>query len=212
MTTYDNTTFFVTDIEADGPDPSVNSMLSFASVACSTDRGIIDSFYAVLEPRKDREQNAQTMTWWKTCPKAYEAATLNPRPPQAVMSEYADWVESHSGIRAFAADPLMFDGSWIDEYLKAFVSTRIMNGPFKWRKLFDGFGVDIPTFLGGLFGWPYDSWEDLSDVPPSWRNHQAHTHRAIDDATGYAYLLLKALQLSSERASHPQDFRRTPES
>ena len=35
-----------------------------------------------------------------------------------------------------------------------------------------------------------------------------HTHRAIDDATGYANMLLKAVKISTERDRHPLDFAR----
>jgi 3' exoribonuclease, RNase T-like len=209
VTAYDTAIYFVTDIEADGPNPSKNSMLSFATVACAADRGIIDSFEAVLKPRVDRISDAGVMDWWKTQPEAYKRATENPRDASTVMNEFADWIERHDGFRIFASCPLGLDSGWIDEYLKTYVSTRIFNGPFKWRKLFHEFGVDIPSFLGGLFGWPAASWSKNRDaIPAEWRGNVKHTHRAVDDATGYAHLLLNALRMSAERAPHPQDFTR----
>ena len=42
--------YVVTDIEADGPTPGRNSMLSFASVAVTAGLEIADDFEAVLAP------------------------------------------------------------------------------------------------------------------------------------------------------------------
>jgi 3' exoribonuclease, RNase T-like len=203
------TTYFVTDVEMDGPDPARNSMMSFATVACSPERGIIESFEAVLQPRPGHEPDAQTIAWWKSQPEAYKAATKNPRDPKDVMNEYADWIETFPEMRVFAAKPLLLDGPWIDEYLKAYVSSRILTGPFKWRKMFDDFGLDLPSFLGGLFGWPAANWSRNTDLTPAWwRGNRMHTHRAIDDATGYANMLLTALKISAEREANPHDFAR----
>lgn len=202
-------TYFVTDIEADGLDPSKNSMLSFATVACSRERGIIDSFEAVLEPRADRTPDKDVMDWWRTQPEAYAEATKSPRPGADVVAEFADWVESHPAPRIFASNPLMLDGSWIDEYLRAFAGTRLAIGPLKLRRVFDGYGLDIASFIAGLFDWRADQmWALVDEAPAWWRGNVKHTHRAIDDATGYAHLLLKALAISAGRERHPRDFAR----
>ena len=202
-------TYFVTDIEADGPDPARHSMLSFATVACTPEAGIIGSFEAVLVPRGDRLQDKVTMDWWKTQPEAYEATTTNARDAKIVMKEFADWVETFESYRIFAASPLLLDASWIDEYLRTFVGTRIFRGPFKFRRVFDGSGLDIPTYFAGLFGWPAERHDELIHKTPAWwRGNQLHTHRAIDDATGYANMLLNAVAISAARERHPNDFAR----
>ena len=71
------TTFVVTDIEADGPTPLHNSMLSFASVAIEVDGTRHGSFEAQLLQRPDRPTNEQTMEWWQTQPEAWAATTAN---------------------------------------------------------------------------------------------------------------------------------------
>lgn len=209
MTPNRQAIFFVTDIEADGPSPAEHSMMSFATVACTQQAGIIDSFEAVVAPRKDRAQDSFTMDWWKTQPEAYKAATDNPRDAKAVMEDFADWVDGFAGYRIFASSPLLLDAGWIDEYLRTFVGTRIFRGPFKFRRVFDGSGLDIPTYFAGLFGWPAEDADRLIHATPaSWRGDVKHTHRAIDDATGYANMLLNALKISAERDRHPLDFAR----
>ena len=67
------TTFVVTDIEADGPNPLESSMLSFASVACDVTGKVLGEFEAVLAPRADRKASPDTMAWWATQPEAWKA-------------------------------------------------------------------------------------------------------------------------------------------
>jgi hypothetical protein len=189
------TTFVVTDIEADGPSPLASSMLSFASVACDVSGKVLDEFEAVLEPRSDRAPSPDTMAWWTTQPEAWKAATANPEPPEVVMPRYADWVESLPGFRVFAAAPIIFDGLWMDHYLETYAGTRALGGPFKTRQIFRGGGVCLYTMAGTLRGAEYLKW-GMQRVPPEWYGHIEHTHRAIDDARGFANVLAKLFAIS----------------
>jgi len=191
------TTFVVTDIEADGPSPLGSSMLSFASVACDVKGKVLGEFEAALEPRSDRSANPDTMAWWKTQPEAWVAATTNPERPEIVMPRYADWVESLPGYRVFAAAPIIFDGLWMDHYLETFAGTRVLSGPLKnTRQIFRGGGVCLYTMAGTLRGAEYLKW-GMQRVPAEWYGNIVHTHRAIDDARGFANVLAKLFEISS---------------
>src|SRR5690606_30470269 len=189
------TTFVVTDIESDGPNPLESSMLSFASVACDVTGRVIDEFEAQLLPRPDRQPNPDTMAWWQTQPEAWAHATENPEPPETVMPRYADWVDSLPGYRVFAAAPIIFDGLWMDHYLWTFAGTRVLGGPFRSRQIFRGGGVCLYTMAGTLRGAEYLKW-GMQRVPPEWYGHIEHTHRAIDDARGFANVLAKLFEIS----------------
>ena len=190
------TTFVVTDIEADGPSPLGSSMLSFASVACDVAGNVLDEFEAVLEPRSDREPHPDTMAWWQTQPEAWIAATSDPEAPETVLPRYADWVESLPGFRVFAAAPMIFDGIWMDHYLETYAGVRVFGTPVKTRQIFRGGGVCLYTMAGTLRGAPYLNW-GMQRVPPDWYGHIAHTHRAIDDARGFANVLARLFAISS---------------
>jgi hypothetical protein len=190
------TTFVVTDIEADGPSPLASSMLSFASVACDVGGTVLGEFEAVLEPRSDRSPSPDTMAWWATQPEAWKAATANPEPPEVVMPRYADWVESLPGFRVFVAAPIIFDGLWMDHYLETYAGTRVLGGPFTSRQIFRGGGVCLYTMAGTLRGAEYLKW-GMQRVPPEWYGHIEHTHRAIDDARGFANVLARLFEISS---------------
>ena len=188
-------TFVVTDIEADGSNPRRSSMLSFASVAIDARGTLRGEFEAVLTPRPDRAPEETTMAWWATQPEAWRAATEGALPPEVVMPAYADWVESLPGYRVFAAAPMIFDGLWMDEYLDTFAGTRVLGGPFKTRQIFRGGGVCLYTMAGTLRGADYLKW-GMQRVPAEWYGHIVHTHKAIDDARGFANVLVKLFELS----------------
>ncbi|WP_084587706.1 ASCH domain-containing protein [Devosia riboflavina] len=188
--------FIVTDIESDGPTPLHNSMLSFASVAIEADGTRHGEFEAVLKPKADRTQNEMTMDWWKTQPEAWKAATEGAEDPAIVMPRFADWVESLPGPKVFVAAPMIFDGLWMDHYLDEYAGTRALSGPFKGRQIFRGGGVCLYTMAGTLRGAPYLDW-GMSKLPAEFYGHIPHTHRAIDDARGFANVLVELFQLSS---------------
>lgn len=191
----DITTFVVTDIEADGPSPLESSMLSFASVGCDVAGTVLDEFEAVLEPRSDRQPHPVTMDWWKTQPEAWRHATEHPEPPEIVMPRYADWVEGLPGWHVFAAAPMSFDGLWMDHYLQTYVGVRVLGHPTGGRQIFRGGGVCLYTMAGALRGADYLKW-GMQRVPPEWYGNIAHTHRAIDDARGFANVLARLFAIS----------------
>jgi uncharacterized protein YhfF len=187
--------FIVTDIESDGPTPLHNSMLSFASVAVEADGTRHGSFEAQLLQRQDRTTNETTMAWWATQPEAWAATRANAEEPAEVMPRYAGWVESLPGPKVFVAAPMIFDGLWMDHYLDEFAGTRALSGPFKGRQIFRGGGICLYTMAGTLRGAPYLDW-GMSRLPAEFYGHIAHTHKAIDDAEGFANVLVALFKIS----------------
>jgi uncharacterized protein YhfF len=187
--------FIVTDIESDGPTPLHNSMLSFASVAIEADGTRHGEFEAQLLQRPDRTTNEQTMAWWATQPEAWAATTDNAEEPSAVMPRFADWVESLPGPKVFVAAPMIFDGLWMDHYLDEYAGTRVLSGPFKQRQIFRGGGICLYTMAGTLRGAPYLDW-GMSKLPAEFYGYIAHTHKAIDDARGFANVLVELMKIS----------------
>lgn len=197
--------YFVTDIEADGPTPTENSMLSFASVVVREDGEIMGEFETVLEPRSDRQPNRGTMEWWATQPEAWLAATDNPKPPKQEMQRFANWVESFEGKRSFTARPIAFDGIWIDHYLREYAGSNLLDVSHWGHTIFTAGALDIDSFMSGIFNRTDPHTGDLI-FPPDWLGDHDHSHRAIDDARGYATLLSKLLLIARQQPPHPDDF------
>ncbi len=56
-------TYFVTDIETNGPYPGVHSMLGFASVACRLGDGIVGEFEKNIAPLAELTDDSEVMDW-----------------------------------------------------------------------------------------------------------------------------------------------------
>lgn len=184
---HPSTSFIVTDIEADGPDPGRHSMLSIASVALGESGEAHGEFSINLKPLDTALRDQGTTDWWASHPEAWAAATCDPCEPGDAMQRWTDWVQSRPGRRVFVAHPLSFDGAWIDWYLQRYLDRRLFYRP-RDPGLCDGAGVDIPSLVMAVTGWPYQRC-NRDHYPASWLGGHRHSHRAIDDARGYGHLL-----------------------
>ena len=192
--------YVVTDIEVDGPWPGPNSMRSFASVAVSFDGTEHGRFEAVLEPLPGAAPDEKTLAWFAGFPEAWAAATTDPEPAPAVMAAWTGWVKSLPGRRAFAASPLGFDGPWFDYYLRRYTPYGLLQGPDESDRLFDGPGLCIRSYAAAATG-RHIADATPADLPPEWFGHVEHTHKAIDDAIGYANLLVTLAGRTREAAA-----------
>ena len=191
----DDWVYVVTDVEFDGPWPGPNSMLSMASVAVRLDGTRHGEFEAVLKPLPGAGPNPATLAWFQTQPEAWLAATTGRRPVADVMSDYVGWVRGLPARRMFASSPLALDAVWVDYYLRRFTTYAVLQGPDEPDPLFTGPGLCIRSFAAGVTGRPV---ADLAAdaFPSAWLGEVSHSHRAIDDARGYANLLV---HLASQR-------------
>lgn len=180
-------TYCVTDAEFDGPNPGANSMLAFATVAV-IDGAIGPSFEAVLSPLPEAKPDPRTLTWFQSEPEIYAAATRDPRPAGDVMADFVSFVRTLPGTPVFASHPLSLDGVWFDYYLRRFTGEALMAGHRDKDPLFPEPALCIASFLSGRIGWEMSRCR-YGNYPPDWLGNLPHSHRAIDDAMGYAHLL-----------------------
>ncbi|GAA3277373.1 hypothetical protein Dvina_31800 [Dactylosporangium vinaceum] len=180
--------YVVTDIEVDGPWPGPNSMRSFASVAVTAEGEERGTFEAVLEQLPGAAPNPDTFAWFQTQPGAWAAATTDPEPVDRVMARFVEWVRRLPAPRMFAASPIAFDGTWMDFYLRRFTRYGLVQGPYERDVLFDGPGLCLRSYAAAVTGRPVAE-ASPRHLPAAWLGDIPHTHRAIDDARGYAHLL-----------------------
>ncbi|WP_245449294.1 exonuclease domain-containing protein [Neorhizobium tomejilense] len=180
--------YVVTDCEFDGPLPGRHSMLSFGSVAVSETGEILGEFESVLERLEGAERDPETMDFWRRHPEAWSAATENPQPAAFVIERFVAWVKSLGTNAVFAAHPVSLDGLWFDYYLKRYAGRPLFEGPWVTDRLFKFAPLCIMSMVAGKTG--RNHWDcDVQHYPPEWLGSVEHTHRAIDDARGYANLL-----------------------
>lgn len=198
----DDWVYVVTDIETDGPWPGPHSMRSFASVAVRPDGTVEGEFEAVLEPLPGAAPSPDTLAWFQTHPEAWAAASTDPEPVPSVMARYVEWVRTLPRPRGFAASPLIFDGLWMDTYLRRFTRYAVAQGPYEPDPLFDHGALCLRSYAAAVTGWPVGEVSPHT-LPDDWFGEQAHTHRAIDDARGYAHLLVELFRRAGEQAVSP---------
>jgi hypothetical protein len=104
------------------------------------------------------------------------------------MTQYVAWIHGLARPRMFAASPIAFDGGWIDYYLRRFTSYGVVQGPYEKETLFDGPGLCLRSYAAAVTGRPVAEMSP-GNLPAEWFGDIPHTHRAIDDARGYAHLL-----------------------
>jgi DNA polymerase III alpha subunit (gram-positive type) len=160
-----------TDIEADGPIPGHNSMLSFGSAAYKADKTLIDTFSANLKQLQEAKEEPSTMAWWKTQPEAWEACRENLQEPEIAMKNYLAWLKNLPGKPVFVGYPVAYDFMFIYWYLIRYTG----ESPFSHSAL------DIKTYAMAMLKKGYRQ-STKKNMPKRWFDNHKHTHRALDDA------------------------------
>lgn len=180
--------YVVVDIEADGPVPGQYSMLSLAAVATTPDVET-SRFYRKLHALPDASQEPDTMRWWKTEPDAWKEVHTDAQTPEIVVAEFVEWVESLGRQPIFVASPIALDYGFVGWYMMRFAGRNPFSDENNAVRT-----LDIRSFVAGRYGLTFNDSsrtklpaELIKVMPP-------HTHRAIDDAVGYANLLRHVLR------------------
>jgi hypothetical protein len=177
-----------TDVEADGPIPGPNSMLSFASAAFEPTGRLLSTFTANLETLPGASPDPATMDWWRKNPEAWEACRVGTRPAERVMPEYLAWLQGLPGKVVFVGYPVAYDFMFVYWYLLRFAG----------RSPFSHSALDIKTYAMALLGGGYRE-SSKRNMPKEWFPKTPHTHVALDDALEQGQLFCNMLAARSRR-------------
>lgn len=159
--------YFMTDVEADGPCPGIYSMISFGSVIVA-EIALVEYFYGKVCPISGM---------W--IPEALAVSgftreeTLMFDDPKNVMQHYADWIEERStGRPQFISDNNGFDWQFINYYFHYYLGKN-------------PFGHSSRN-LGDLYkGMQKDMHKNFKHLRKT-----KHTHNPVDDSLGNVEALL----------------------
>jgi len=177
------------DVEADGPIPGDNSMLSFGAAAFVLDpdeaRGFryMSGFEANLDLLPGATPNPDTMAWWAGQPEAWAACRKDTRPAADVMADFRRWLENlrRPNALVLAGYPVTYDFMFVYWY---YVHFNGFPAPFGFQ------GLDIKTLAMERLGGPYKH-ATKRNMPKEWfAGAPPHTHKALDDAIGQGFLLM----------------------
>ncbi|GIE27725.1 hypothetical protein Ait01nite_007700 [Actinoplanes italicus] len=160
-----------TDVEADGPIPGRNSMLSFASAAFDADGTMVGTFTANLDTLPGAVADPGTMAWWGRNPEAWQACRAELREPGEAMADYRAWLEALPGKPVFVGYPAAFDFMFVYWYLIRFTGVS----PFSHSAL------DMKSFAMAVLGTEFRGTVKRT-MPRAWFGPGRHTHVALDDA------------------------------
>jgi hypothetical protein len=165
--------FFVVDVESDGPIPADYSMVCFGAVLF--DETLQTTFYGRTRPISEKfVPDALAVSGFS---RAQHEGFAD---PLAVMTEFATWLERHSkGRPVFVSDNVAYDWQWINFYFHRYLGKN----PFGFS------GRRIGDLYAGLM-------RDASKAS-DWKKYRvtAHTHDPVDDARGNAEALKKFREL-----------------
>ncbi len=171
-----------TDVEADGPIPGPNSMLSFGSAAFTSSGELVSTFSANLELLEGAVGNPKTMDWWSENQEAWAQTRTDLKAPKEVMQQYLAWLKALPGKPVFVGYPVAYDFMFVYWYLIKFAG----ESPFSHSAL------DIKTYAMAVLKLPYrDSTK--RNMPKRWFPASPHTHVALDDAIEQGQLFCNIL-------------------
>ena len=163
--------FVSVDIEADGPIPGYNSMLSFGAAAFDEDGKLISTFTRNLYPIEGGVQNVDTMEWWSKQPKAWAECRTDLQDPLIAMDLFNRWIRTLPGSPVFIGYPTGFDFTFMYWYMIRFTKYS----PFSFS------AIDIKTYACAMLKTPFRETAKRS-FPKRWFSNRPHTHKALDDA------------------------------
>ena len=160
--------WYVVDVESDGPIPVKYSMVCFGAVPVARHAEL--SFYAETKPiSKEWVSEALAVSGFTRA--QHEAFGE----PDVAMRGFVEWVEGTSqGRPTFVSDNLAYDWQWINWYCHYFVGRNPFG--FSGRRI-----GDLYAGLKGNAGMSSD-WKRLCRTK--------HPHNPVDDARGNAEALL----------------------
>ena len=178
--------YISTDVETNGPIPGEYSMLSFGSAAFTSGKKITSTFSANLKTLPKAKEDFETMKWWKTQKKAWQAARKNLQSPKVAMKDYAQWLRSLAGTPVFVGYPASFDFMFICWYLNKFAGQN----PFSYVAL------DIKTYAMAMLKKPFHKISK-STMPDKWFDECKKSHVALDDAIEQGRLFCNMLSINT---------------
>lgn len=176
-------TYLSVDIEADGPIPGNNSMLSLGAAAFDNNGNLYDLIQINLEPLPYALPDPATMTWWEKNKEAYDYATTDQVPPDVAMRQFVKWCAGLKSRPIFVGYPVTYDFLFVYWYLRYFGH----ESPFGFQ------GLDIKTLAATKLNIPFRE-AVKKNFPKEWfKGCKKHNHKAFEDAIEQGQLFFNIL-------------------
>lgn len=168
-------TYISVDVEADGPCPGINSMLSLGAYAFSvTKEGVLvelGTFSVNVEQMTEASPDERTMNvFWKQNPEAWALCRKDVVTPSEGLAKFHSWLKEFKGP-TFVGNPAGFDFTFVRWYLYRFVG----------ECAFGFAAIDLRSYAAGMLGKPANRIKKKK-LKKRFGIADIHTHVALDDA------------------------------
>jgi len=189
-------TYVVIDIEADGPIPGPNSMISLGAVAINKKGYAFGEFEINFSPLENAKPHPDTIKWFtKHAPEAFSYCKMNQVKPKEAMKKFGNWLLTLPTPRVMAAHPSPFDYMWVNWYMQMFLKDELDSPPSCSPFFIRGQAAfDIKSYAAAKLNIDYTELH-RDNYPSNLHDDTNHTHKAIDDAREYSKLLVKLLNI-----------------
>lgn len=173
------------DIEADGPIPGDNSLLSIGAVAFDHLGDELSSFSVNLRKNFMATPDYSTTQWWKENKEAYKATRKDTIFPRIGMKKFVNWVNNFDPkTPVFVGYPANWDWMWIQWYCAHYVADL----PFKYGTF------DIKTLMCVLSNNGFVQ-SNIKNAKIEWtKDIKFAGHVALDDARAQGILFFRLMK------------------
>lgn len=163
--------WFVIDVESDGPIPPMYSMVCFGAVL--VDNKLNKTFYGKVKPISNIYQvDALSISGFS------REEHNNFNDPHDIMEEFEKWLNKNSkGRPIMISDNIAYDWQWINYYFHRYLGRNPLG--FSGRRIGD--------LYCGMVNDSFAKWKHLRETK--------HDHNPVNDAIGNAEVLLKMKEL-----------------
>lgn len=183
-----------TDVEANGPIPGRNSMLSFASAVFRAGAPEpIATFTRNLKLLPGSSPDPDTMKFWAKNPKAFALSREDLIDPKTAMQDYKAWLERLPGKPVFLGYPASYDFMFVYWYVMRFAEKC----PFSFAAL------DIKSYAMAILGTTFKN-TSRRKMPREWFiGLPKHSHVPLDDAIEQGKLFMNIVSYGNVRRRSP---------
>jgi DNA polymerase III epsilon subunit-like protein len=174
------------DIESNGPNPGMNSMLSLGAAAfLRNDLECKSTFSINFQPLANSSADPKTMEFWSKNQAAYDATRENQIHPMQAIPMFNAWAKQTAkqfNARPVAVCyPVSFDWMFVSYYM-----ARYTIEPFTHAC------IDLKSIAFAKLGKAYKG-SGKKAWPKEWQVEGKHTHVAVDDAIEQGQQFIKVM-------------------
>ena len=169
------------DIEADGPSPAFNNMISIGIVFTNTDGKVVDEFLGDFKPLLNHPEDADTMKhfWYRDENNRAELKRIqeNAKDAMETMDDLNNFLKKLKAKRInWVARPAAYDWQWLNYYFHLYKNENPKAIPIGFKAICARTMRDVYQAQFGV------GRKEMEKIAKKWAGDESMTHNPLDDA------------------------------